>query len=125
MHSSILAGKIPWTEELTGYSPWGLKESDMTDWLSMHAYDISNYQIKISAISEIRSVNNLHNHMSIDSINSSGTNCKNQSNALHSISTMRDVLFKDILWGTTQEFFDTSHPDLSKNWLQMGKDEKT
>ena len=31
MHSSILAGKIPWTEELMGYSPWGLKESDMTD----------------------------------------------------------------------------------------------
>ena len=29
-HSSILAWKIPWTEELVGYSPWGHKESDMT-----------------------------------------------------------------------------------------------
>ena len=25
-HSSILTWKIPWTEELAGYSPWGLKE---------------------------------------------------------------------------------------------------
>ena len=24
-HSSILAGKIPWTEEPGGLSPWGLK----------------------------------------------------------------------------------------------------
>ena len=32
-HSSILAWRIPWTEEPGGYSPWGHKESDMTiDW---------------------------------------------------------------------------------------------
>ena len=31
-HSSILAWKIPWTEELlVGYSPWGWKESDTTE----------------------------------------------------------------------------------------------
>ena len=33
IHSSTLAWKIPWMEEpdrLQGYSPWGLKESDMT-----------------------------------------------------------------------------------------------
>ena len=30
-HSSILAWEIPWTEKsLVGYSPWGLKELDMT-----------------------------------------------------------------------------------------------
>ena len=29
-HSSILAWRIPWTEELMGYSPQGYKESDMT-----------------------------------------------------------------------------------------------
>ena len=23
--------EIPWTEELAGYSPWGLKDSDMTE----------------------------------------------------------------------------------------------
>ena len=28
-HSSILAWRIPWTEERVGYSPWGRKESDM------------------------------------------------------------------------------------------------
>ena len=30
-HSSILAQKIPWTEEPVGYSPQGPKESDMTE----------------------------------------------------------------------------------------------
>ena len=29
-HRSILAWKIPWTESLAGYSPWGRKESDTT-----------------------------------------------------------------------------------------------
>ena len=28
---SILAWRIPWTEEPMGYSPWGLKESDSTE----------------------------------------------------------------------------------------------
>ena len=38
-HSSILAWKIPWTEGawLAGYSPWGRKQLDMTEQLSMHA----------------------------------------------------------------------------------------
>ena len=30
-HSSILAWRIPWTEEPVGYSPRGLKESDTTE----------------------------------------------------------------------------------------------
>ena len=30
-HSSILAWRIPWTEELDGYSPWGHKELDTTE----------------------------------------------------------------------------------------------
>ena len=30
-HSSVLAWKIPWTEELAGCSPWGHNESGMTD----------------------------------------------------------------------------------------------
>ena len=33
-HSSILAWKIPWTEEPGRYSPWGQKESDMIEQLS-------------------------------------------------------------------------------------------
>ena len=32
--SSVLAWRIPWTEELVGYGPWGLKESDMTEQLT-------------------------------------------------------------------------------------------
>ena len=32
IHSNNLAWKIPWTQRgLTGYSPWGCKESDMTE----------------------------------------------------------------------------------------------
>ena len=31
IHSSILAWKIPWTENLAGYSPRGRKESDTTE----------------------------------------------------------------------------------------------
>ena len=30
-HSSILAWRIPWTEEPGGYSPCSQKESDMTE----------------------------------------------------------------------------------------------
>ena len=33
-HSSILAWKIPWQRNLVGYSPWGFKETDMTEWLT-------------------------------------------------------------------------------------------
>ena len=35
-HSSILAWKIPWTEEPVGYSPWGPKELDMTERAHAH-----------------------------------------------------------------------------------------
>ena len=34
---SLLAGIIPWTEETGDPSPWGHKESDTTERLSMHA----------------------------------------------------------------------------------------
>ena len=35
-HSSILAWRIPWTQRnLAGYSPWGHKESDMNEWLTL------------------------------------------------------------------------------------------
>ena len=30
-HSSILAWRVPWTEEPGGYGPWDRKESDMTE----------------------------------------------------------------------------------------------
>ena len=33
-HSNILAWRIPWTGEPGGYSPWGRKESDTTEWLN-------------------------------------------------------------------------------------------
>ena len=33
-HSSILAWRIPWTEDPGGLRPWGCKESDTTEWLT-------------------------------------------------------------------------------------------
>ena len=38
IHSSILAQRIPWTEELGRHSPWGHKESDMTERLCFHFF---------------------------------------------------------------------------------------
>ena len=38
-HSQILAWEIPWTEEPAGlYSPWGCKESDMTEHAHTHTH---------------------------------------------------------------------------------------
>ena len=34
-HSSILAWRIPWTWNSPLYSPWGHKELDLTEWLSL------------------------------------------------------------------------------------------
>ena len=34
-HSSIIACRILWTEETGSYSPWGRKESDMSEWLTL------------------------------------------------------------------------------------------
>ena len=35
-HSSTLAWRIHGWRSLVGYSPWGLKESDTTEWLHFH-----------------------------------------------------------------------------------------
>ena len=34
-HYSILAWRIPWTEEPGGCSPWGCKESDMNEQVTL------------------------------------------------------------------------------------------
>ena len=38
--SSILAWIIPWTEETGGYSPWGHKQSDLTELLSISSGNV-------------------------------------------------------------------------------------
>ena len=44
IHSSILAWEIPWTEEPGGlYSPWGHKESDMTERLHSHFSNLEKH----------------------------------------------------------------------------------
>ena len=41
-HSSTLAWKIPWMRSMVGYSPWGHKESDMTERLHFHFQSFNN-----------------------------------------------------------------------------------
>ena len=36
-HSSVLAWRLPWTDDLAGYSPWGLKALDTTKQLAPHS----------------------------------------------------------------------------------------
>ena len=43
-HCSILAWRIPWTEEPGGYGLWGLTESDMTERLTV---SLSRHEISI------------------------------------------------------------------------------
>ena len=37
-HFSILPGELSGQKGLAGYRPWGGKESDMTEWLSIHTH---------------------------------------------------------------------------------------
>ena len=48
-HSSILAWKIPWAEE-PGYSPWGHRESDMTERLSTHMQEVNYLKNQFSSV---------------------------------------------------------------------------
>ena len=41
-HSSVLAWRIPWTEEPVGYSPWGHRESAMTEQLTLTYSRLTN-----------------------------------------------------------------------------------
>ena len=46
-HSSILAWRIPWTEEPGGlHSPWGHKELDMTELLNTHKFSFKYIQMR-------------------------------------------------------------------------------
>ena len=60
-HSSTLALKIPWTEELgAGYYPWGRKESGTTERLHLTSKGmfLSMIQIKSILFIKMGSINN-------------------------------------------------------------------
>ena len=40
-HSSILTWTTPWAEKPGGYSPWGLKESDITEQLTLSYFHMT------------------------------------------------------------------------------------
>ena len=42
-HSSVLAWRIPWTEEPGGHTPWGCQELDIIEQLTLSKGPVSNY----------------------------------------------------------------------------------
>ena len=54
IHASILAWKISWTEEPSGYSSWGRKESDMTERLHFSFFSLKMHMY----YSEIKGIHN-------------------------------------------------------------------
>ena len=42
-HFNILAWRIPWTEDHGGYVPWGWKESDTTERLTLHDEELGSW----------------------------------------------------------------------------------
>ena len=53
-HSSTLAWRIPWMEELVGYSPWGRKDLDTTERLHFHFHTCINRILSIAITNMIR-----------------------------------------------------------------------
>ena len=49
-HSSTLAWKIPWTEELGRHSPWGHEKSDMTERLHFHFHGLEKEMATHSSV---------------------------------------------------------------------------
>ena len=48
--SVFLSGKIPWTEDLVGYSPWDPNESDTTEQLNTHTHILITTELKFLKI---------------------------------------------------------------------------
>ena len=54
-HSSILAWRIPWTEEPGSYSPWSGKELDMIERLTHTHTHTGNFKSKTNYASSVLS----------------------------------------------------------------------
>ena len=52
-HYSTLAWKTPWMRSLVGYSPWGHKESDTTEWLHLVAAKLGVPQVTFHFLKSI------------------------------------------------------------------------
>ena len=56
-YSSILAWRIPWIEKLVGYSPWGLKELDTSERLTLSpTKEIIVFHIYLDSFSSHRTI---------------------------------------------------------------------
>jgi len=58
IHSRMLAWRISWTKDLSGYSPRGLKESDMTE-ANEHSRTRAAGCVKESMEAKVTTENNL------------------------------------------------------------------
>ena len=67
-HSSILAWRILWTEEIGGLQSMGHKDSDTTEWLSTHAVSFPGFLFSTSLYQREWSVQFLYSLPTITSI---------------------------------------------------------
>ena len=64
IHSSTFAWKVPWTEDLVGYSPRGCKELDTTEqlhleWASQMTLVVKNLPASVGVVRDVGSVSGL------------------------------------------------------------------
>ena len=76
-HSRIFAWRIPWSEDPGGLYPWGQKELEATEWLTLHfslVDNVQNMEIKGENMhlktAQSRNVTQLHSDVSIIWFNS-------------------------------------------------------
>ena len=73
IHSNILAWESPWIEEPGGYSPWSLKESDMTERLTL-SLNVSSNLLRIPSFTPPYSFCNVSSKwLCCDEVPSSGS----------------------------------------------------
>ena len=73
-HCSILAWKIPWTEEPGGYSPWGYKESNTTErpgtlYVRVSICKLVNLGLKVFKIRSLSRPKIIYTHLSKITLN--------------------------------------------------------
>ena len=109
-HSRIFAWRIPWTEDPGGLYPWGQKELEATEWLTLHFSLVDNVQnMEIMGenmhlkTAQSRNVTQLHSDVSIIWFNS------RIILFICSILKLFSVLLYIILLDVILCFFSTSH----------------